>query len=96
MLQDKILYLSEDFRKVNADYTKVLGTKEKQKRWKICTTETNFNLGLPVANLFITRYFNKITKLKVIILINYSDCYKSEISDWLVLILKCFWKPVYN
>ncbi|XP_012566741.1 endothelin-converting enzyme 1 isoform X1 [Hydra vulgaris] len=66
LLQDKISYLSEDFRKIDSAFKNTLGTQVNSKRWKTCTEATNTNMGLPIASMFISKYMNNSTKLKVV------------------------------
>ncbi|XP_002157184.2 endothelin-converting enzyme homolog isoform X1 [Hydra vulgaris] len=65
MLRDKISFLSKDFRNARAEFNhKMTGIQDNEPRWRICTTVTNDNMGVPIGTLYVDKYFKESTKAK--------------------------------
>ena len=66
MIRGKISLLSKPFRKARARFNKrISGVKDTEPRWRICTSLTNDNMGVPIGTLYIKDYFKEIIRNKV-------------------------------
>ncbi|KAG6447822.1 hypothetical protein O3G_MSEX005180 [Manduca sexta] len=55
------------FRQLNFELSKAMyETPQRTPRWKICTTETNYNLGDALSYLYVKRYFDDNSRLKAL------------------------------
>ncbi|XP_002155074.2 neprilysin-4 isoform X1 [Hydra vulgaris] len=83
MLRDKISFLSRDFRKARAEFNrKMTGVEDNEPRWRICTTVTNDNMGVPIGTLYVEKYFSDNTKTKTDIMIKeIMQSFKKRIQD---------------
>lgn len=66
MIRAKISLLSKPFRKARARFNeRISGVKDTDPRWRICTSLTNDNMGVPIGTLYIRDYFKEIIRNKV-------------------------------